>query len=119
MAAQQRRCRQLQDGPGDVVGVGLAEHAGMAVLDQRGRPALGDGDDGDAASARLEHHLPVGIRGRAEKEDVGAGVGASELLSLEPTKEGRVLAEAAAQLVFLRPTAGEEQVQSRVSFASA
>ena len=114
MAAQQRRGGELQDGAGDVVGVGLAEHAGVAVLDQRGRAALGDGDDRQAAGAGLEHDLAVGVGGRAEEEDVGAGVGARQLLALEPAEEGRVLAEADAQLVLLGPAAGEQQVQARV-----
>jgi hypothetical protein len=93
VAAKQRRGSQLQDRAGDVVGVGLAEHAGMAVLDQRGGSTLGDRDHGHAAGAGLEHHLPVGIGGRAEEEDVGAGVGASQVLALEPAEEGRVLAQ--------------------------
>lgn len=61
MAAQQWRGGQLQNRAGDVVGVGLAEHAGVAVLDQRGGPALGDRDHWHAAGTGLEHDLAVGV----------------------------------------------------------
>ena len=114
MAAQQRRGRELQHGAGDVVGVGPAEHPGVAVLDQRGRAALGDRDDRQAAGAGLEHDLAVGVGGRAEEEDVGAGVGARQVLALEPAEEGRALAEPRPQLALLGPAAGEQQVQPRV-----
>ena len=115
MAAQQRRGGELQDGAGDVVGVGPAEHAGVAVLDQRGRAALGDRDDRQAARPGLDHDLAVGVGARAEEEDVGAGVGARQLLALEPAEEGGALAEPLAQLALLRAAAGEQQVQARVA----
>ena len=89
----------------------------MAVLDQRGRAALGDGDDRQAAGARLEHDLAVGVGVRAEEEDVGAGVGAGQVLALEPAEEGRVLAEAGAQLALLGTAAGQQQVQPWIGLA--
>ena len=119
MAAQQRRGGELQDGAGEVVGVGLAEHPGVAVLDQRGRAALGDGDDRQAAGAGLDHDLAVGVGARAEEEDVGAGVGAGQLLALEPAEEGGALAEPRAQLLLLGAAAGEQQVQARVDGVGA
>jgi hypothetical protein len=114
VTAQQRRGGELEDGAGDVIGVWPAEHPGVAVLDQRGRATLGDRDDRQAAGAGLEHDLAIGVGGRAEKEDVGAGIGARQILALEPAEERRPLAEPCPQLRFLRPTAGKQQVQPRI-----
>ena len=55
----------------------------------------------------------------AEEEDVGAGVGAGQLLAPEPAEEGRVLAEPRPQLALLRAAAGQQQVQARVGAARA
>ncbi len=114
MAAQQRRGGELQHGAGNVVGVGPAEHSGVAVLDQGRWAALGDSDDRQTAGAGLEHDLAVRVGGRAEEEEVGAGVGASEILALEPAEEGCGVAEALAQLPFLGAAAGEQEVQPRI-----
>ena len=97
----------------------LAEHAGVAVLDQRGGAALGDGDDRQAARPGLDDHLAVGVGARAEEEEVGAGIGARQLLALEPAEEGRALAELRAQLLLLGAAAGEQQVQPRVDGVGA
>src|SRR6478752_3870409 len=84
-----------------VAGVGTAEEAGVTVLDQRRRAAFGDGDDREAAGGGLEDHLAVGVGAAGEEEGVGAGVGARQLLVLEPAEEGGAIAEAGAQLPFL------------------
>lgn len=67
VAAQRRRGSELQDGAGDVVGVGPAEHPGVAVLHQRGGTALGHRDHRKAAGAGLEHDLAVGVGGSAAR----------------------------------------------------
>jgi hypothetical protein len=111
VAPQQRRGGELQHGAGNLVGIGPAEHARVAILDQRGGAAFGHGVNGDAAGAGLEHDLAICIGGRAEEEDVGAGISPGEGLAFEPTEECGVLSQAETQLLFLRTTAGEQQVE--------
>ena len=119
LAAQAGRGGELQQRPRQVVGVGAAEEAGVAVLDQRRRPTLGDGDDRQAAGRRLEDHLAVGVGAAAEEEGVGAGVSARQVLAGEPAEEGGAFAEPLAQLGFLGTAAGEQQVQARIGLVGA
>src|SRR5215218_1765762 len=119
LSAQLRRGGELQQGAGDLVGVGTAEQARVAVLDQGRRTAFGDGDDREAAGGGLEHHLAVSIGAAAEEESVGAGVDAGKFLAREPAEEGRPLPQPLAQLGFLGAAAGEQQVQARVAVVGA
>jgi hypothetical protein len=117
LVAQRRRGGELQQGAREVVRIRAAEQAGVAVLDQRRRPALGDGDDGQATGAGLEDRLTVGVGGTGEEEDIGAGVGAGQLLAAEPTEEGRVPAKAGTELTLLGAAPGQQQVEARIGIA--
>jgi len=50
----------------------------------------------------------------ANREGVGTGVGAGQLLTLQPSEERGVLAERLAQRRLLGPPAGQHQVQARI-----
>src|ERR1700749_826017 len=102
-----------------MVGVGSAEQTGVAGLDQACRAAFGAGDHGQAAGGGLEDHLSISVSAAAEEEDVGAGVGARQVLAGEPAEEGRLLPQSLAQLPFLGPAAGEQQMQQRVGGVGA
>ena len=54
--------------------VGRAQQPADAVLDQRQRASLGDGDHGQAARLRLQDHLTERVGRAGEQEHVGAGV---------------------------------------------
>ena len=121
-AARRRRSSgrrgELEHALRESVGSGLREQAADAILDERQRPAGGNGDDGQAARLGLEDDLPEGVGGAGEQEDVGAGVGARELDPAEPAEEGGVLvADAHAQALLLGAAAGEDEVQARVAAA--
>jgi hypothetical protein len=109
--------RELDDGVGQRVGEWRAEAAGDAVLDDRARAALGHRDDRQSAGLGFEQDLPEGVGAAGEEEEVGARVGGGQRVTLEPTQEARVLAQALAQRVLLGAAAGQAQVQARVSLA--
>src|SRR4029077_12639995 len=89
------------------------------VDDERGGPPLVDGHRGQPARASLDQDLPEGVGPAAEEEEVGACVRLGEIVALEPAEEGRAVAEALAQHLFLRPASAEQQVEPRIGVVGA
>ena len=101
------------------IGVRGAQEARGAVAHERRRAALVDRDHRQSAGLRLEDDLAEGVGAAREEEDVGAGVGAGEVVALQPAEEGRVLAEAVAQRRLLGAAAREHEVQPGIERARA
>src|ERR1019366_3880778 len=111
-AAQQGRAGELEQPPGGLLGVGLAQQASDAVLEQQKRPAPGDRDHRKSAGLRLEHDLAEGVGGAREQEDVGVRVGPRQSVALEPAEEDGAVAEALAQMVLLGPATRQHELQA-------
>ncbi len=100
------------------IDVGGSEQPRLTMLDQACGPAAVDRDHRQPACLRFEHHLTERLGGAREQERVGAGVGAREGVSGQPSEERRVLAEPGAEQLLLRAAARERQVQARIAAAS-
>ena len=87
------------------------------MLDQACGPAAVDCDHRQPACLRFEHHLTERLGGAREQEHVGAGVGAGQVLSGEPSEESGVLAEPGAEHPLLGTSPRQRQVQARVAAA--
>jgi hypothetical protein len=81
--ALQRRLRELDKRFRQRTGIGRPEQAGDAVLDDRARAALGDGDDRQAARLRLEQDLAEGV-GAAGEEAIPVWVRARAIVLTHP-----------------------------------
>ena len=114
LAPQPRPRGELQQRPGQVVGIRPTEEAGVTVLDQRRGPTFGDGHNRQTAGGRLEDDLAISVGTTAEEEGIGTGVGARQVIAGEPAEEGGPLAKPLPQLAFLGTAAGEQQVQTGV-----
>lgn len=100
---------------------GLAQQPRDAAGDERHGPPSATATTGSplawASRPVLQDHLTEGVGPAGEQEHVRAGVRGRELVALQPTEERRVRAEALAQRVLLRASAGQAQMQARVALA--
>ena len=72
---------------------------GAARRDQLRRAARGHRDDREPGGLRLDDHLAEGVRLRAEEEEVGVRVGASQFLAFEPAEKPGGAAQRGAVVV--------------------